>query len=557
MTFAPPINQPIGKIADVLAQNIVQASDLRNDGDHKYLTTEIPVSDPPLPTSSASQYIYVPLTSSQVDVVEFQKSFFKISFNLTLNLNGFEANNADDNAYGKTFAWYFFGLKHSSDIIGDYQIRYKGKPVAIQPNATTESFIYQSLRDNSEIIYRPGNHTTSKSAESILGQSEGVCGSYVRIDEIQDAVANNNSINVGISMIIPFTDIQIFQQFNDYPNSIFGDLEIGFKVNTGAFVCMNTNPIKNWEGLCRINPDFDDLEQVSSALIKGDRDYDKEFIQLGDKFRGITHCKTNGGFITIEAKDDVSFSVESFSVEKCSSFISGYNVESSALERIRKTYMDKPWVVFTQTIDIRSFNHSPTNLGIDTSQQVRFNNTTDIILLFPTTPNEVHGTVMKNPMLTNLNIFTMGNSYPQTPISTRSVETTQLMINSCLVKNTTPQRDFALSLIQERWTNEDDFKTNFSDGTTFLLDLKVERSSALGLMNDGLDSDGKNENVRLYARPQFSQQDGDKYCYAQGVPPPVSAVVGDAYWAFNSRNGGNCMISSQPFEKQIPVFMSS
>ena len=553
MTFAPPRNQPIGKIADVLAQNIVQAADLRNDGDHKYLVTEVPVSDPPLPTSSASQYIYVPLTTSQVDVVEFQKSFFKIELKLEITTEGFEANDLNNDT-AIDYMYYFIGLKHSTDLIGDYQIRYKGKPIAIQPNATTESFLYQSLRDNSEIIYRPGNHTTSQSAGRIFGFGDGVCGSHINLVNLQDTV-NNRSTEVTMGIVIPFTDIQMFQQFDDYPNSIFGDLEIGFKVNTGAFVSMVNDPVDNYECYRVGNPNLYNIAQITSPYSKGDLDFSREFVQIGDTFKGITHTKIDNGAIKLTTSD-VSLHVKSFTVSSCSSFISGYNIESSALDRIRKTYTDKPWVVFTQNVDVRSFNHSPTKSGIDTTQQVRFNNTSDIILLFPTTPNEVHGTVFKNPMLTSLNLYTMGNSYPQTPINTRSVETAQLMINSCLNKNATPQRDFAQSLLQRRWDPDDDFEHTISDTTTFILDLKVERNSALGLMNDGLDSDGKNENVRLHAKPEFPDNI-DKYCYGENIPPPIIVTVGDAYWAFNSRNGGNCMISSQPFEKQIPVFMSA
>ncbi|KAA6315811.1 MAG: hypothetical protein EZS28_055359, partial [Streblomastix strix] len=73
------------------------------------------------------------------------------------------------------------------------------------------------------------------------------CGTYVTIKEIEEAIKDQVSVPytlpIRFRLSIPLDDILIFSGFIDYPNSLFGDLKIKFKINPNAFVFAQVNPI--------------------------------------------------------------------------------------------------------------------------------------------------------------------------------------------------------------------------------------------------------------------------------------------------------------------------
>ncbi|KAA6324679.1 MAG: hypothetical protein EZS28_054162, partial [Streblomastix strix] len=75
------------------------------------------------------------------------------------------------------------------------------------------------------------------------------CGTYVTIREIVEAIKDQVSVPytmpIRFRLSIPLDDILVFSGFTDYPNSIFGDLKIKFKINPNAFVFAQVNPIIN------------------------------------------------------------------------------------------------------------------------------------------------------------------------------------------------------------------------------------------------------------------------------------------------------------------------
>ena len=181
------------------------------------------------------------------------------------------------------------------------------------------------------------------------------------------------------------------------------------------------------------------------------------------------------------------------------------------------------------------------------------NNTTDFILLFPTTANEAGGTVYKNPMLTDLSMTAMNRKYPEVGLETCSPEFLHIMLNS---SRGTPLKEYADSLSLLRWNGEGYFGCDV-DRTSFLISLKVERPSAMGLICDGLDSKGYQVPVRLQASPTYTNCQYDEYCgNTDGtVPPPILITVNDSYFIFNSKDGGQCLYSNRPFNDTVKTFM--
>ena len=556
MTFAGQPLETIGTIDRVLSKDIVHR--VANDGDRTYLHILQPCKSQ-LPVTSPSQIIAVPLSNPGVDVVRFDKSFIRMTVTFSLNHNGFEAaattgTTPSDLEELTDMIYYFIGFKNSSDFIGDYSIYHKGIQVAntLNSNGTVESFLYHTLRSEEDIIYRQGVHSEPQAA---LNFDDGICGQRVTLKDIQTAVGNNEVLEVTMDLIIPFNDIQKFQTFQEYPSALFGDLELRFKVNPGALVSVLCDPNES----IKVQTGSDTSATVKNMYITtagNDLELTREFTQLGDEFKGITHAKVSN-HVPVYTADDLSFSFGSLRIHNIESVIIGYRANPDALERMRAKFETQPWVKFSQSITYLPFGQTPTENGLNCVLQTELNNTTDMIVLFPTTENESGGTVSKNPMLTNLSLTVMNRQYPEMPVSTNSPEFTQLMLNSASTLYGRPQRSFASSLTNGRWDAESAYAP-YDDQTSFICSFKCERPSAMGLIQDGLNSNGAQVAVRLRAVPEFGPNcQYDEYCCSDSqIPAPVLVLVNDSYFIFNSKNGGQCMYSSEPLESKVPAFMS-
>ena len=234
MTFAPQAEDSIGTIDAILSKDIINS--VENDGDHTYLHIQ-EESKTQLPVSNEAISVRVPLTNAALDVVQFDKSFItlRVEIPFLLTSTGFaQATVADD--FSKAYD-IFVGLKHATDCIGEYSVYHKGKQISgtLQSNATTESFLYHTYRSEDDLTNRRGTHTIAAAAQN--DDLNSVCGEYITLTELKAAGAGN-TLTKTFTFIIPFNDILTFQQFQAYPSSLFGELEIRFKFNKMAFVCL-------------------------------------------------------------------------------------------------------------------------------------------------------------------------------------------------------------------------------------------------------------------------------------------------------------------------------
>ncbi|KAA6309703.1 MAG: hypothetical protein EZS28_056453, partial [Streblomastix strix] len=113
-----------------------------------------------------------------------------------------------------------------------------------QNDSTTEQFIYNTVKPRSEKNNRKHIHSLY---DNIHKYDTSACGTYVTIREIEEAIKDQVSVPytmpIRFRLSIPLDDILIFSGFTDYPNSLFGDLKIKFKINPNAFVFAQVNPI--------------------------------------------------------------------------------------------------------------------------------------------------------------------------------------------------------------------------------------------------------------------------------------------------------------------------
>ncbi|KAA6388737.1 MAG: hypothetical protein EZS28_015735 [Streblomastix strix] len=133
----------------------------------------------------------------------------------------------------------FVGLKNSAELIKQYILYHRGKTIdgSLQNDATTESFIYNTIKPKSE---KNNNRFVHSLYENVRKDDISCCGRYLGIKEISEVLATQTSspyaMPVGFTVSIPLDDLLIFSAFSENPNSLFGDLKIKFKTNPSAFV---------------------------------------------------------------------------------------------------------------------------------------------------------------------------------------------------------------------------------------------------------------------------------------------------------------------------------
>ncbi|KAA6363701.1 MAG: hypothetical protein EZS28_040771, partial [Streblomastix strix] len=231
--------QQLETIEATLKSNSVDA--FRNDGEHHCSIKEIkPESQMPVPFDKE---ILISLSDSDHDVTQIQNSFLSIV--LTANVQFDNKFDGYEEAY-KDGTVLFIGLKSASQVIREYNIYHRGRTIdgTLQNDSTIEQFIYNTVKPRSEKNNRKHIHSLY---ENIHKYDTSACGTYVAIREIEEAIKDQVSvpytIPIRFRLSIPLDDILIFSGFTDYPNSLFGDLKIKFKINSNAFVFAQVNPI--------------------------------------------------------------------------------------------------------------------------------------------------------------------------------------------------------------------------------------------------------------------------------------------------------------------------
>ncbi|KAA6359934.1 MAG: hypothetical protein EZS28_044539, partial [Streblomastix strix] len=226
---------------------------IRNVGLHHFSIKEIkPKSQMP---SLFDKEVIISLSDSDHDVTQMQNSFIALEFKMNLLFD----NKFDkfDDAY-KEGTFIFDGLKNSAEFIKQYVLYHRGKTIdgSLQNDATTESLIYNTIKPKLE---KNNNRLVHLLYENVRKDDISCCGRYISIKEISKILAPQTSslyaMPVNFSVSIPLDDLLIFSAFSEYPNSLFGDLKIKFKINPSAFLFCQVKPIQSMAKYYTINKD--------------------------------------------------------------------------------------------------------------------------------------------------------------------------------------------------------------------------------------------------------------------------------------------------------------
>ncbi|KAA6396884.1 MAG: hypothetical protein EZS28_007594 [Streblomastix strix] len=352
---------------------------------------------------------------------------------------------------------------------------------------------------------------------------------------------------------VPLDDIFIFSAFTDFPNGMFGDLKIKFKINPNAFIFALVNPTVSLAKFYTMNKD----ELLSSGQQKlMDIDlffrnwsltfyYTKQFMQLGCTADLITNIKTeeqtqNGLKNLICDINPVTISITNYVVTEVTVNMTRYNANDACLARVRDFFSTRAFVVPAQRVEIWPFSTSATLTGIRTSQNIPLSHVTDLVLLFP---KDARCTIcFENPSYQNMQLTTFGRNFPNMPMNTIDQQFFQLQLNASnldLLFEATDEFEDALTTPRNTATRR---LNPHTDLTSFMISLQCERNNKGTLTFDGLDTMNQNICVELIGAPIYKRIIDSYYnvdTNGKRPPPPILCTVHDTFWIFSPNQGGS------------------
>ncbi|KAA6402943.1 MAG: hypothetical protein EZS28_001536 [Streblomastix strix] len=243
----------------------------------------------------------------------------------------------------------------------------QAKAIQVQGLITIESY----LESNAVSPFKnDGEHHYSfkeikpESQMSALFDKEIIvtCRIQITMREIEEATGTQTNIPylmpVRFRIPVLFDDILIFSAFTDYPNGMFADLKIKFKINSNAFVFAQVNPTKSLVKYYTMNKD-----ELLTDLITSIKP--EELTQSGQK---NLICDIN----------PVIISIKNYVITEVTANIAGYKANDTCLARVRDFFTTRAFVVPAQSVEIWPFPTSATHTRIRTSQNIPLSHVTDI-----------------------------------------------------------------------------------------------------------------------------------------------------------------------------------
>ncbi|KAA6374756.1 MAG: hypothetical protein EZS28_029717, partial [Streblomastix strix] len=516
--------QGLNTIESQLESNAV--APFKNDGEHHYSIKEIkPEQQMP---ALFDKEIIISLSDSDHDVSQIQNSFLSIV--LTANLQ-FDINFEQfDDSYTHRIT-IFVGLKSGSYIFREYTVYHRGRTIngSLQIDATTESFIYNTIKPKSEKNIRKYIRSIFKNFHKIYTQA---CGTYIKMREIEEAIGQQTNVPflmpVRFRISVTLDDLLIFSAFTDYPNGMIGDLKIKFKINPNEFVFAQVNPTISLAKYYTMNKD----ELLSSGKQKlMDIDlffrnwsltfqYTKQFTYVGCTDDLIINIRmeqlTQSGLKNVVCDiAPVTVSIKNYVVTEVTANMARYKATDACLAKVREFFSTRAFVVPAQRVEIWPFPTSATLIGIRTSQNIPLSHVTDFVLLF--SKNAKCTTCLKIPSYQNMQLTTCGRNFPDMHMSTTDQQFFQFLLNAsnvALLFEATDKFEDALTTQRNTATIRLNVHT---DLTSFMVSLQCERNS--------------NGVTDCHYKVDIN---------SKRPPPPILCTVHDTFQLFSPNQGGSC-----------------
>ncbi|KAA6395205.1 MAG: hypothetical protein EZS28_009267 [Streblomastix strix] len=267
----------------------------------------------------------------------------------------------------KEGTYIFVGLKNSADLIREYVLYHRRETIdgSLQNDATTESFIYNTIKSKSEKNFKK---FVLSLYENIRGDDISFCRRYLSIKAISETLAPQTAVPyvmpVSFTVSLPLDDLLIFSAFSEYLNSLFGDLKIKFKINPNALVFCQVDPfilIVKFYTICKDElmssiqdnlKDFDLFFRNRSLIFQ----YTNMYTQIGciaDLITGLrADALTSSGLKNLVCDvEPVTVSVRNYIITAVTANMSGYKATDICFNHVRQFYSTHPFVVLAQRIE--------------------------------------------------------------------------------------------------------------------------------------------------------------------------------------------------------------
>ena len=501
-----------------------------NDGIHIYSNVRVnPITSAPF---TNSQEISIPITSSNFDVCEFSNTYLHILARLRIRVTNAPTVEGDDDFAKmlKENQYVMIGLKAAGHVLRDYQIKFNNVPVTTttQSSAVYEQFLYSTFKGKSEISNKKYVFTPYEEARSF---ENSICGIYIPIGELA-----SGSLYKDLDIIIPLREILMFQAFNEFPNKLFGELQLVFHTTSEAFVHMEVDPITSIRKNIisgKIDKSTPHLSEVLACV--GDTfDYTHAFEQIGipTNVQYISGWDEENQKLKFSTMPEFTPYIDELVSTEVWIDVKGYRMKDSALQELFSYFSSHPFVVPTQHCEFFTFPNGPEATGLRTSMSIRFNNTTDCELLMPTDSRQ--RTVFRNPCLDDFQIMIGQNRYPNQLISTLSPEYHEQQVQASDFDTIFEANDEWEHSITDPLTNGEQTLKPTTDNTCFVAIIQTERNGANGnsLWSDGISG---NQKVEINGKPIYPTQ--NVYYNGPNSPSPIMALTSDSFFLFRIIDG--------------------
>ncbi|KAH7820932.1 uncharacterized protein MONOS_9166 [Monocercomonoides exilis] len=450
----------------------------------------------------------------------------------------------------------FIGLRSGSNIISDYCVVH-GEDKIIdstrQPNATIESFIYNTIKPKTEKDNRKHIHSLY---DNVHKYDNSACGVYVPITQIKAG----SYLDIDIPISIPLDDILLFSGFIDYPNRLFGNLKLKFTIKPEALVYCRVSPkmsmiktvgkrrnyFKSSQG-----QNYDSIMKMILTTPDSCFEYAKKFTQINCPSRqfvfnyDLTAEGTVDGFNYETIIPEFTPTVTFCQTKDCEISIAGYSVSSQCLTNLVEYFSSHPFVVPSQRIETKRLGSAPTPSGFQQCHDnLCFNHVMSTVTQFQ--KDTRHWTSFDNPQYKELQLYIGDRRFPEKPLNTTDATFFQMMLNASDLDSLFPATEEYEESLTSVKNNASEVFFPTTDDTSFMFTTQCERSGGTGICFDGIHTGNTPVSVELRGTPIYSGETDTYYNVrddltqnARHPPAPLFNMVQQSFWIFSLKDGLN------------------
>jgi hypothetical protein len=243
-------------------------------------------------------------------------------------------------------------------------------------------------------------------------------------------MSRNQQININFPVVVRYDTLVFFENFYEYYNYMFGEMELNVKLSPAALVWYCVDPKYSLANgvetstlepvMLNIGPAGSEVPtDISATLLKQCSEnvglksiadvYSKRFTQIGSWGRAVINFMVNspetintsslGNFVQTCMSGHKEIRIRSIEciVNLCESHITGFNIKDSLKQGFVNLFAGKPTVIPCEKYDYMYFGGHYNSSGIDTTVTMNFVNAKAVIILCPRRINGI--TCYQNPML--------------------------------------------------------------------------------------------------------------------------------------------------------------